>query len=99
MIFFNKQIKNRKSKVSSLVLIREAITRAHRQRQHRKRRILIRARHEARAVNYEQVLHVPALIEFVEHGRLRIVAHARSAKLVNDPSRRGHAASGRAASA
>src|SRR3954465_2913588 len=69
---------------SFLHLARDVVRRAPGEREDRPRRILVRLRHEWRAVGDEQVLTVVRLAVRVHDRRLRIVAHARAAELVDD---------------
>ena len=64
--------------------LHDVVRRAPRQREDRPRRILVRLRDERPAVGDEQILHVVRLAVRVEHRRLRVVAHARAAELVDD---------------
>ena len=81
-------------KIPSLVLIADPITRAHRQRQQRQRRILVRACNETRSIDDKEILYVPALIELVQNRRLRVIAHSCGAQLMNDATGCSHPAAG-----
>src|SRR3989454_1056705 len=70
-------------------LIGDVVARAHRQRENRPRRVLIRLGHEGPTVGDEQVLAVVRLAPTVRHGGLRVVPHARPAQLVDDDAAGG----------
>ena len=55
------------SEISLLVLIRDVLARSNRQRHHRQRGVLAADRYKTRAVGYEQVLNIPALIESIQY--------------------------------
>src|SRR5256712_462960 len=74
-----------------LHLISDVLARAHRQRENRPRRVLVRLRYEGSAVRDEQVLAVVRLAPAVRHGGLRVVPHARAAQLVDDDAAGGDA--------
>src|SRR5262249_5989777 len=59
------------------------VARPHGERHHRQRGVLAALGDEAGAVGDEEILNVPALIEFVEHRSFRVVAHSGRADLVN----------------
>src|SRR6266480_6735544 len=72
-------------------LIGDVLAGAHRQRENRPRRVLVRLRHKGRAVGEEEVLAVVRLAPAVRHGRLRVVPHAGPAQLVDDGAACGDA--------
>src|SRR2546426_2722796 len=74
-----------------LHLISDVLARAHRQRENRPRRVLVRLRYEGSAVRDEQVLAIVRLAPAVRHGGLRVVPHARAAQLVYDDAAGGDA--------
>src|SRR5256884_269192 len=74
-----------------LHLISDVLARAHRQRENRPRRVLVRLRYEGSAVRDEQILAVVRLAPAVRHGGLRVVPHARAAQLVDDDAAGGDA--------
>src|SRR5216117_2739807 len=64
-----------------LHLIGDVLARAHRQRENRPRRVLVRLRYEGSAVRDEQVLAIVRLAPADRHGGLRVVPHALAAQL------------------
>jgi len=63
-------------------LFGQVFARAPGDRRDSQRAILLRARDERRAIDHEKVFDLVRLIEFVEYGRFRIVAHPRRADFV-----------------
>src|SRR5262249_23142135 len=78
-----------RSQIIAPELLINIIARPHSYGHHCQRRILAPLRDEARAVGHEEVLDVPALIEFVEHRYFRGVAHSRRADFVDAQPRVG----------
>src|SRR2546423_10160167 len=74
-----------------LPFLRDVFTRAHREREDRPCRILVSLRHERAAIGDEEILHVVGTTVCIDSRCCRIVAHADSAKLVDDLATPGDA--------
>src|SRR6476660_5332206 len=72
------------SEISLLGFVQKVVGGAPGERHDRQGRILIRIRHQRRAIGDEQVLHVVCLAVSVEHGGFRVSAHARGAYFMNN---------------
>src|SRR5207244_7055557 len=66
-----------------LHLISDVLARAHRQRENRPRRVLVRLRYEGSAVRDEQILAVVRLAQAVRHEGLWVDTNERAALLVD----------------
>src|SRR4051812_29036281 len=67
-----------------LCLASNEVTRAHRKRHDRPRRILVGLRHERTAISDEKVLHVMGAAICVDYSLRRVATHASSAELMDD---------------
>src|SRR5688500_11483435 len=73
-----------KSQPACAIFFGDVVAGASGYRHHRECWILIPTRYITSAVGHEKIVHIVGLIEFVEHGFLRIVSHSRGAYFVNE---------------
>src|SRR6185503_1211637 len=73
-----------KSQSTGAIFFSYIVTGSSSYRHHCERWVLITARYITGAVGDEKIVHLVRLIEFVEHGFLRIVSHSSSAYFVNE---------------